>query len=161
MKQIKDFLYTFIVSPEMIFISIFGLLLYLSPSFFIQVAAKLNVAEGIIKPLALIPLGLLSLIIKQKNEILFPDHELNAVLQKWPNYYLITNRYWTCVLFEGISLMFTGCIWIGIQMYEIDFKNYVVFALFVGGLVVSIITYLTFLNSTITIKRILFTIGQE
>ena len=151
MKRVINFLRIIIVSPEMAFIAVLCLSVYLYPVFFIWVASEVNAVEDVIKYLAFVPLALGGMIVRQKDELLFPTHKSNNTLQEWPDYNsLLLDTYWGCLFFEAVSVVSTLGVWI----FNADIKNYIVFSVFVGGIVVSIISYLTFFNSTITIKRI-------
>lgn len=154
MKRVANFFRIIIVSPETAFIAVLYLCVYFYPVFFVELAHRINAVEAVIKYLAFVPVALGGVIVRQKDELLFPKHKMNDILQKWPNYdFLLLDTYRVCLLFEAISIIAT----IGIWITGADLQNYLVFSVFMCGIVVAIISYVSFLNAIIRIKRILFT----
>jgi hypothetical protein len=158
MKRFVNILGIFFISPEMAFVLILIIMIFLKPNFFIFLASRINTADDLIKCLALVPPTITWIIFSKKDDLLFPEkHPTDEFLQKWSDYHLLLDRYWICLVFGIISSIPTLYIWI----FNNDLKNYITLAVFLGGIIVPLITFLTFFNATITLKRILSTIPEN
>lgn len=154
MKRTFDILRAVVISPEAVFIAVFALLVNLKPGIFISLASRINTADDLIKYLALIPASITVILMTKKDDLLFPDqHQAYYLLQKWPNYHLLLDRYWICIFWGILCSIPTLSIWI----FDGDLTEYITFSLFFCGILTPIITLLTFFTATITLKRILST----
>jgi hypothetical protein len=154
MKKILDVIGAIIISPEFVFVAGFALVVYLEPSVFISLAARVSTAKEQINYLSLVPPGIVLVLMKQKDDLLFPEqHPANNLLQEWPQYHLLLDRYWISVMWGILGSLYPLWVWI----FQGDLTNYVTFSIFFCSIITSIITALTFFGATITLKRILST----
>ena len=158
MKRIFDIVRAVIISPECVFVAIFTFLVLVKPDIFISLASRVNTTDDLIKYLALVPPTIAVVLMRRKDDLLFPEqHPAYALLQDWPNYYLLLNRYWISVMWGILSSLITLWVWI----FGGDLTEYITFSLFFCSIITSIITAFTFFSATITLKRILSTTAKK
>ena len=157
MKRTLGIVGIIIISPEMLAILLLTVLYFSVPQVFIWLASRVSPADEQLKFLALAPLALTGIIISKRNDLLFPEHKESQLLQEWPDYKMILDRYWVCVLFSatctGVSL--------GIWLVGLNLKDPVYLAVFMTSLIIPVITFFTFINATISLKRLLSLYKQK
>jgi hypothetical protein len=154
MRRIPYILRIVIISPEFVALAVIALLALVQPSIFIWLSSRINSSNEMVKWLGLLPAGMTGVMITRNTELLSPNpQETSKVLLQWPEYYKIEYRFWIC-LFFGIL----GSVACGYVMLFGDLKDHIMLALFLSGITVSSISFLTFLSATITLKRIVSTI---
>lgn len=137
------------VSPEMVTALAFLAVLTFFPQLFDILGSKLTGDKDQIKFLALIPVGILGLIIHARNDLLFPSHPFAHVLQEWPDYFMILDRYWFSVLICALCILISVGIWI----LNIPFNNSRALALFLCAITEPVVTYICFHAATIRVRR--------
>jgi len=156
MKRILYILRIIIISPEFISVAIIYLLLVIRPTIFIWLSANIDKTSDMVKWIFLLPTVLTGLILKDRSELLSPGSEkISKIILNWPDYNKIEYRFWISLAFAILGSAL--CIWISVFG---DLKNYVMMATFLSGIIISSISYLTFLSATITLKRIISTISN-
>jgi hypothetical protein len=140
-----------IVSPETVAVLIVVVLHRFVPFPFTWLGSRLSGQNDPIQFLSLIPVGLVGLIVHGRGDLLFPEHPAGRVLQEWPHYHMILDRYWATVLFSGGATLVT----VGMWALQIPLNDPTHLAVFLGAILVSLITYLCFLNATISVRRVL------
>jgi hypothetical protein len=152
MKRVIDIVRTFVISPEFLFVAIISLLVYIKPTIFAKLASMVNTADEPIKFLALVPISITVYLMSKKDELLFPEqHSSYKILQSWPDYQMLLDRYWIAITWGIICSLPCLAIWI----FSGDLTNYIIFSLFFCSIITSVITALTFFGATITLRRIL------
>jgi hypothetical protein len=142
-----------IISPEFVSLAIIALLLYIQPSIFIWLSSKIDTTNEMVKWFSLLPAGITGILVSRNSELLSPgSQELSAILLKWPDYYKIEYRYWICLFFSILGAISCG----SVSLFG-DLKNHIMLAIFLAGIIIASITFLTFLSATITLKRIIST----
>lgn len=154
MKRFLDILRAIVISPEMLFLAAFSLFAHLNQSYIISIASKTNTNEETIKYLALVPPSIIVFLYMRRDDLLFIDnHPKHNLIQEWPNFHMLLDRYWICILWGILGSVATVPIWI----FNGDLSAINIFYLFFSGIITPIISLLTFFSATITIKRILST----
>lgn len=148
MKRAKEFMIALLVSPEILVVVIFLLIYEFIPKLFIFIGAVIRENEPV-KFLALTPVSMLGLMIHGRKELLFPEHEKTEFLLAWEGYYLILDRYWISIVFCGVCVIASVAVWsAGAALGEPDIA-----AIFLCAIIVSLVTYITFHNATIRLRR--------
>lgn len=151
MKRFFYLIKIIIVSPEFVSLAIIALLVYVQPSIFMWFSSKINTTNEMVKWFSLLPAGMVSVMVSRNSELLSPVPQENSkVLLKWADYYKIEYRFWICLFFGILGTVFSGYV----SLFG-DLKNYIMLAIFFAGIIISSITFVTFLSATITLKRIL------
>lgn len=151
MKRIWNLFIAITISSETLVTLIYFLLYMCVPQIFQLLGSQIGSNSEPIKFLALVPTVLLGLIIHGRKDLLFPDHHKNNLLQEWPEYYHILDRYWVTVLLCGVCIFLT----VGIWALHLPLTEPRWLAVFLCSISISIVTYLTFLNATIQVRRVL------
>lgn len=146
-----------IISPEMLAILLLTILYFAVPQVFIWLAFRVSTTDEQLKFLALAPLALTGIIINKRNDLLFPEHKESQLLQEWPDYHLIYDRYWVCLLFSATCTGVSLVIW----LIGLSLKDPAYLVVFLTSLIIPIITFFTFINATISLKRLLFLYKQK
>jgi len=150
----KRFLYiikTFFISPEFTFLAVTSLLVFLYPEIFIWLSTRINTTSEIVKYLYVLPAGITVYMVTQKRELLSPEPEkASESLLKWPDYHKISDSFWICITYGGLGTFFC----FSTALFG-DLKDYRMLVVFLSGIVISIITVLTFINAAIVIKKII------
>jgi hypothetical protein len=157
MKRVWEFLKMLILSPEALIVLAFGAALKVSPQTFTKIGSMLSGNKEPIRFLAVVPFVMLGLIIKDKKDLLFPEHAAENLLQQWPEYYLILDRYWASIIICAACGITEIIIW----ALNLPLTKPSVLASFIAAIVVSPVTYLLFHSATIKIRRILSTSNMK
>ena len=151
MRRVLYILRIVVISPEFVALAVIALLLLVQPGIYIWFSSRINSGNEMIKWFGLLPAGMTGIMVTRNAELLSPyPQEAAKFLLQWPEYYKIEYRFWIC-LFFGII----GSIACGYVLLFGDLKDYIMLAIFLGGITVSSISFLTFLSATITLKRIM------
>jgi len=151
MKRVWEFFKMLILSPEALIVLVFGAALKVSPQTFTKIGSMLSGNKEPIRFLAFVPFVMLGLIMNGKKDLLFPEHEAESLLQQWPEYYLILDRYWVSIIICAVCGITEIIIW----ALNLPLAKPSVLASFIAAIVVSPVTYLLFHNATIKIRRML------
>lgn len=158
MKRTLNVIRAIIISPEFVFVAGFALLAYLKPDLFISLASRVNTAKEPVSYLALVPPTIVVILMRQKDDLLFPTQPpISDLLQNWPGYHLLLERYWITVTWGILTSFPTLWIW----LFKGDLTEYITFSIFFCSIITSIITALTFFSATIMLKRILSTAAKN
>ena len=157
MKRILSIIGIIIFSPEMFAILILIALYFIVPQIFVWIASRVSTADEQLKFLALAPLTLTIFIISKRSDLLFPEHKENQILQEWPNYHMLLDRFWVCMLFSATSAGVSLAIW----LIGLSLKNPTYLLAFMISLMVPLITLFTFINATISLRRFLSLYKQK
>ena len=151
MNRVLYILKIVIISPEFASLAIIALLAFIQPNFFIWLSSRINTTNEMVKWFGLLPAGMTGVMVTRNTELLSPGPQETAkTLLQWSEYYKIEYRFWICLFFGTI-----GSIACGYVMLFGDLKAYIMLTIFLGGIVISSISFLTFLSATITLKRII------
>jgi hypothetical protein len=151
MKRIWNLFITVAISLETLVTVGYFLLYMRAPQVFYFLGAQIRGNDESIKFLALVPVTMLGLVIHGRKDLLFPDHPKNNLLQEWPEYYHILDRYWVTVFFGGVCILLS----VGIWVLHLPLTNPEWLSIFMCSISVSTVTYFSFLNATIQVRRIL------
>lgn len=151
MKRITDILISIFISVEFLVGFLFFLAYQTCPNYFDLLGTRLTQNSDFIKYLTFIPVGLLAIIMKDKKDLLFPDHVSNEILQEWPDFHMIEDRYYLTLFFILVCFLSCGGIW------ALNFKlsSGLYFAIFIAAVTISVITFVHYHYATIKIRRIL------
>lgn len=158
MRRVLDVVRAILLSPEFVFAAGLALIVSLKSEIFISLASMVTSVDERINYLALISPAIVAVLIKQKDDLLFVSgHPMAGALQEWPQYHLILDRYWVTIMWCVLCSIITISIWI----LDGDLSHYIIFSLFFGSIIISLIASLTFFSATITLRRILSTMPKR
>lgn len=149
MKKCIDFLRVLIISPEFCVIAFVITGIIIKPEFLLTILAKTNLTSEIIKYFALVPVGLIVLILREVKFVLYPKEDKVNLLQKWPKYYLLKNRFYVSVLYGAVFVLLGLSTWV----FTFNDKTIMVSLLF-GSAIGSAIDYWTVYHAHIIVKEI-------
>lgn len=157
MKRIKDIAIAVCISPEVVII-LFCLFLYHHyPELYQWIGARVSARADVIKYFCFIPVGLLVLSLKIAFPLLFPGDKEMKILQAWPKYHMLKDRY-------VISLLFiAGCSVASIAVWALNLPvpDARFIAVIIGSILISCITYALLFFAQIRVKEILLNAGSD
>lgn len=131
MKRFLDVLRFVIISPEMLFIFLFGFLWFLDFSFFYKVGDSIKNNDEFLKYVLLLPSGFLVLSYGLQEKIRAPLETVNnKQLYEWPLYRMLVDRAIASIFIIGGCAVLSIILWI----YVKDMTAYtlgILFSLFV------------------------------
>lgn len=151
MKRILDIIRAFCVSPEVaciLLLAIGGCVFY---DWLADFLPHLFLNQDAFKWVAIVPVAPLALTINERQKLLSPDSRLSSWYLEWPEYHMIKDRYFITLVWEIASICVTVSIW----LFGLKITDPLVFILFLGGIIVSIVSYCLLLNATIKLKQLL------
>lgn len=125
----------------------------LFPQLLIAFGQRISEAGDNIKLLALLPAMLFWFVMTNVRQVLSPQHRLNSVLQEWPDYHMLTRRYYFTLTVCAGGAVVGGCTWVfGMALTEPTYL-----ALFMGSVLLPLISFLSFHIASVSLTRILDT----
>ncbi|MEW6487168.1 MAG: hypothetical protein AB1578_04535 [Thermodesulfobacteriota bacterium] len=150
MNRLKDILVATLVSLEaLVLVGSVGVYI-LAPSCFVWLGARLTQNEPI-KYLALVPVALLVVMVRSAGDLLFPSSVDFTILQKWPDYHMVKDRYLISLVITGACTLVVISIW----ALSLPLSQALNAFAFVTAIAVALVAYGCFAYATWTVKEIL------
>lgn len=151
MKRLRDILISILISPEMAVIAILVILCSLLHEPIENMVSFIRPAESAVNWLTLAPAALLVLTLKERKELLSPESNSTKEYLNWPNYQMVKDRFFITLAWEFFALCVTLIIWV----LGLSTMKFSVVIVFFGAILISVVSYVTFLIATVTLKEIL------
>lgn len=155
MKKFIDFFRAFFISAEFATLAVALALKSVTTNILKNYANDFLFAPKVSDYFIALPLGLLAWVSRDYFGILFPGERTNAILQKWPDFFMLKNRLVVSLLFCICSVIICICS-ISYKPWPLENRIY----WFLIGTIVELIVVGSIYFAKITIKEILLRVEK-
>jgi len=157
MKRIKDIAIAVCISPEVVIVLLCLFIYHRYPEFYQWIGARVSAREDVVKYFCFIPVGLLALSLRIAFPLLFPGDKEMKLLQVWPKYHMLKDRYVISLLFIAVCSTASIAVWaLNLPVADARF-----IAIIIGSILISGITYVSLFFAQIRVKEILLNAGSD
>jgi hypothetical protein len=151
MKRLCDCIRAIFLSWECVVILIACAAYVWFPDFIKTIGVRLSTGNEGIKWLALIPVALFFPVLKDRQQLLFPDEHGADIYQEWPDYRMVSDRYFITVGWVLSCAIVSVAVWV----LHAQLSDPLNFCLFFGAISVSLCAYAHLFIAAFTLKRML------
>ena len=150
MKLLLEYMRTIIISFEFLVLAGVISTLFLKPDFVQDTRDNINLNPDVVKWLALVPAGCLTLILRDIRKVLFPERDLKVKLQNWENYWRLRVTVNVGIIYGVCFVVMSVVSWL-INWDEFGNEGLV---LMVGAVIGACVDYLTVYFASVTVEEI-------
>lgn len=151
MSRLKDIALAVFVSFEFLCLLTVLALYTALPQLFVWIGTRLSGADDRIRYFCFVPVAVLALVVRSSKDLLFPSESDCRLLQEWPKYRMVRDRYFVSVVWAAGCALAGPLIW-GLKLPVSD-KRFVAAA--VAAIAISLVDYGCLFVATLTVREIL------